>query len=230
MLDLLFFFTQLDESAGDLLNYVCMGVVILAVAILIILCRLNKKFDSKELAFAGVCLSASFVLSFIKIAPVQYGGSITLASMLPVMIYAYFYGFSHGLLAGIIYGLLQFIQSPYILTPATFALDYIFAFASISLMCVAKTLKPKIGGALAITAGASCVYLFRFIMHFLSGMIYFDLGSVWTNLPASSGAIYSLLYQIVYLVPDYLITLIAFLLLEKNKVINRLRSPAQQEN
>lgn len=223
MLDLLFLFNEVGDGAGDILNYICLGIIVLVIAVFLVLCSTKKQFDTKEVAFAGVCLSASFVLSFIKITPVQYGGSITLASMLPVMLFAYFYGFTHGLLVGVIYGVLQFIQEPYILTPATFALDYILAFASISLMGIAGKLKEKMNRTGAIAIGAGCVYLCRFVMHFLSGLIYFKLGSIWTTLPADSGVVYSLLYQIVYLVPDFAITLIAFIVLDRTGVIDKLR-------
>ncbi len=223
MLDLLFLFNKVGENAGNILNYVCIGIIVLVIAVFLVLCLTKKQFDTKEVAFAGVCLSASFVLSFIKIAPVQYGGSITLASMLPVMLFAYYYGFAHGLLVGVIYGVLQFIQEPYILTPVTFALDYILAFASISLMGIAGKLKEKMNRTGAIAIGASCVYLCRFLMHFFSGLVYFELGEIWVSLPADSAVVYSLLYQIVYLVPDFVITLAAFIVLDRTGVIDKLR-------
>lgn len=40
------------------------------------------------------------------------GGSITLASMLPLMVYSYMFGARKGVFAGLIYGVLQFIQNP----------------------------------------------------------------------------------------------------------------------
>lgn len=217
--NLLFLFDEAPESAAKVLNLISMGVILLAAAIMLLLSLKKRAFDSKELAFAGIAVSAGFLLSFIKIAPVEYGGSITLASMLPVMLFAYYYGFSHGLLVGVIFGLLNFIQSPYILTPATFLLDYVLAYACIAFASIIAKFKNKTAG---IIAGTALTYSARFLMHFLSGLVYFSKNAIWTNLPASSGALYSFLYQIVYLVPDFAITLIAFLLLNKYDVLQKL--------
>ena len=66
--------------------------------------------------------------------------------------------------------------------------------------------------------GLLFVYLFRFTFHFLSGIIYFDNGGIWANLPQDNAFIYSFLYQITYLLPDLVINL-AFLfpLVKTNK-------------
>ena len=49
--------------------------------------------------------------SFIKVSPVQLGGSITLASFVPLLIYAYKFGPVKGTLAGVILGLFNFIET-----------------------------------------------------------------------------------------------------------------------
>lgn len=218
--NLLFLFDETPESAADTLNLICILAVLFTAALTVTLCLKKRAFTAKELAFAGISISAGFLLSFIKLAPVQYGGSITLCSMLPVMLFAYYYGFSHGLLIGTVYGLLQFVQSPYILTVATFALDYVFAFACVAFAAFGAKFKNR---ALGLTAGTVFTYGARFLMHFLSGLVYFSKNAVWTNLPASSGALYSFLYQTVYLVPDFALTLAAFLLLNKFGIIEKLK-------
>lgn len=75
--------------------------------------------------------------------PVTYGGSITLASFVPLLIYTYVYGLADGLLTGLIFGLFNFVTGPYILTPLTFILDYLLAFASIGLMGIAGKFTKK---------------------------------------------------------------------------------------
>lgn len=189
-------------------------ISIIAIALIllvgIIMCFTAKRLKPRALVYAGVTIALSFCLSFIKFTPVTYGGSITLASMLPVMIFAYFYGFAPGLLCGVCHGLLQFISSPYLLTPVTFILDYILAFAVVCLVPVFKKVKNK---TLSLSFGISAAYAARFFFHLISGIIYFQLGSIWTDLPQSSALIYSFLYQTVYLVPDYFITLVAAIIL-----------------
>lgn len=233
--NLLFFFDKLPEGTEITLNFICIGAVLIVAAIALILCFKAKAFSSRELAFAGIAIASGFVLSFIKIAPVPYGGSITLASMVPVILFAYFYGFTHGLLVGVVYGLLQFIQEPYILTPVTFILDYILPFACISLSSIGAKFKNK---TLGVILGAVFAFAGRFLMHFLSGLVYFSKGSVLDSLPQTSGALYSLAYNAVYLVPDCVIAVIALIILSKTGVIEKLapkkqvsaESPVNPEN
>ena len=65
----------------------------------------------------------SFALSYVRIFRLPMGGSITFASMLPFMLYSYMYGTKKGVLAGLVYGVLQAVQDPWIIHPAQFALD-----------------------------------------------------------------------------------------------------------
>ena len=57
----------------------------------------NLTFDAHSIALAGICVSLSFGLSFIKLWEMPYGGSVTLVSMLPIMIYSYTYGMKKGI-------------------------------------------------------------------------------------------------------------------------------------
>lgn len=222
--NLLFLFDELPEGTETILYFVSIGAVLALVAVALLLCFKAKAFSSKELAFAGISIASGFLLSFIKIAPVNNGGSITLASMVPVILFAYFYGFTHGLLVGVVYGLLQFIQEPYILTPVTFILDYILPFGCISLAALGAKFKNR---TLGLVLGTIFAFAGRFLMHFLSGLVYFSKGSIWTTLPATSGALYSFLYQTVYLVPDMIIALVAVTVLLKLGVIEKL-APKKQ--
>ena len=136
------------------------------------------------------------------------------------IIYAYYFGFAKALVCGFIYGILQFVQDPYILTPATFTLDYLLAFASISIMGLFS--KRKLN-AITVSLGTTASILTRFVMHFISGILYFNHGSIWVNLPAENAITYSLLYQVVYLIPDLIICLTAMLILYKMRVIEKIK-------
>ena len=223
MSDLLFFNSLVEENFTDLVTYTSIALIVaLLVTVGIMLAR--KKLATQDIAYAGVAISISFVLSFIKVTPVQYGGSITLASFAPLLIYAYYFGFAKALVCGLIYGLLQFIQDPYILTPATFTLDYLLAFASVSVMGLFSKLSLN---AKTVTLGTTLSILCRFIMHFISGILYFNHGSIWVNLPANSAVSYSLLYQTVYLIPDLVICLAVMLVLLKTRVLEQIKPRAK---
>ena len=223
MSDLLFFNSLVEENFTDLVTYTSIAlIVILLIAVGVMLAR--KKLATQDIAYAGVAISMSFVLSFLKVTPVQYGGSITLASFAPLLIYAYYFGFAKALVCGLIYGLLQFTQDPYILTPATFTLDYLLAFASVSVMGLFS--KASLN-AKTVTLGTTLSILCRFVMHFISGILYFNHGSIWVNLPANSAVSYSLLYQTVYLIPDLVICLAVMLVLLKTRVLEQIKPRAK---
>lgn len=124
----------------------------------------KKEWTTKEVTTAALCLAASFLLSFIKIFHMPQGGSITPASMLPVMAFAYIYGLKKGLIVGLCYSLLQFVQEPIFLTPVQFILDYIGAFTLLGLAGLAK--KSIIPG---IIYGCAA----RFVCQFVSGIVFF---------------------------------------------------------
>lgn len=224
----MFLHSLLEASAQttNVVKWISVGAVALLLVVIAILCKLrNSRFDAKRLAFAGVCVATSFTLAMIKFKPVQYGGSITLASFVPVLLYAYVYGVGNGLMVGLIHGLLNFIESPYILTPATFILDYLLAFASIAVMGFFGKMKREEKSALPLVLGCVSVYAVRFIAHLISGMIFFLQDAVWVSLPnwaMGNAFLYSFLYQCVYIPADCLIATLVLVLLQKTGVLARL--------
>ena len=216
-----------DEAAIEKMTnvtfWLSIAALVLIVAVAVILCFAARKMNTRSIVFAGITIALSFCLSYIKVTPVTYGGSVTLASMIPVMIYAYFYGFGPGLLCGVCHGLLQFIQSPYVLTPVTFILDYLLAFASIAIVPLFKFIKNK---PVSLLVGITVAYAARFLFHFVSGIIYYNLGAIWVDLPTDTAFIYSFLYQCVYLIPDWIIAAVVGIILSLTGVIDILEKQA----
>ncbi len=130
--------------------------------------------QTKNIAYAGVCLALSYALSYIKFFSIKGGGSVTFASMLPLMLYAYIFGARKGLLAGVIYGVLQFIQNPSVYEPMQVLLDYPIAFSALGLAGIAKNFKFLKGNMLAeFIVGMSIACLFRYFAHVISGYFVF---------------------------------------------------------
>ncbi len=218
---------EVSEQTTDLVKWISVvGVVlVLGVIALIAFLQNGKRFDAKKIAFAGICVSMSFTLAVIKFSPVQYGGSITIASFVPILIYAYVYGVADGLLVGLIHGLLNFIEDPYILTPATFVFDYLLAFTSVGVMGFFGKMKRKEKGVLPIVLGCVSVFSLRFISHLLSGMIFFAQDSVWVSFPEwamGNAFIYSFIYQCIYVPADAVIATLVLVALCKTGVLDRL--------
>lgn len=216
-----------SEQATETVKWVSVGgvIVLLAVIALIAFFSQGKSATAKELAFAGVCVATSFTLAILKVSPILYGGSITLASFVPIMIYAYAFGPTKGFIVGLIHGLLNFIEDPYILTPATFVFDYLLAFMSVGVMGFFGKIARKERGILPLVLGAVCVFTLRFVSHLLSGMIFFSMDSVWVSFPewaTANAFIYSLIYQLVYIPADAIIATAALIILCKTGAFDLL--------
>lgn len=174
----------------------------------------SSQWKTRELIFGALCISVSFVLSFIQFVAMPQGGSITPASMLPIMIFAYVYGTPKGLIVGLAYGLLQLTQGAYIVHWIQFILDYMMAFMALSLTGLFKrNILPGI-----IVAG-----LGRFVVAFISGFVFWG-----SNAPTGQSAIiYSLIYNITYIGPDTAICFAVALIPGIRKVIESFKSQAE---
>lgn len=170
-------------------------------------------FDSKSLALAGVCVSLSFALSYIKLWDLPQGGSVTLVSLLPVMLYSYLFGTKKGLFVGLVYGLLQSLQDPYIIHPAQFLLDYPVAFAMAGLAGAAKNVHlkfPQINFAL----GALIAGVMRYVAHTVSGI--FAFGAYALDAGAANAFVYSAAYNSFVFI-DVLLVIAAGIVLFSSK-------------
>ena len=129
---LLLFFAADDNEVVNLVKIVSFAAIALLVVIVLILSTNKKLFDTRSMAFGAVCIAMSFALSFIKI-PMPFGGSVTLASFVPLLIYSYFFGPVKGLLAGIVYGLCNLFRALLLYSRSIHTRLYILAFSSLSL-------------------------------------------------------------------------------------------------
>ncbi len=162
---------------------------------------------------AGVFLAVAQLLSYIKLFEAPFGGSVTAASMLPVLLFAVRWGARWGLGAGLAYGVLQFLLGPQWIPPianqllayaSVIFLDYLAAFGVLGL---AGLFKRRTWGLLwGSLAGISA----RFLVHFVSGLILW--GSAVEDMPAW---LYSLAYNGSYLGPELVICLAAALVLTR---------------
>ncbi|MBR2024110.1 MAG: energy-coupled thiamine transporter ThiT [Clostridia bacterium] len=217
---------EVSEQTTDVVKWISVGGVVVLFGLILLIGFFSKKtWDTKQLAFAGVCVATSFILAFVKIKPVASGGSVTLASFAPVMLYAFIYGPQSGFIVGLIHGLLNFIESPYILTPATFLFDYLLAFMAIGVMGFFGKLARKERGIAPIVLGTISVYALRFLFHFFSGVIFFMENAIWVEFPSwavSNAFVYSFIYQCVYIPADAVVTAIALIILGKAGVVDTL--------
>lgn len=228
------------QDYGRLNNFALYGfsafLVIVSIVVAFLLGKNDKNgFDTRCISIAGVCVALSFALSYIKLYEMPYGGSVTLFSMLPVMIFAFVYGTKKGLLIGLLYGILQAIQDPFIIHPAQFLLDYPIAFAMMGFagsLTGFKVLdkRPQIKFCVSAIIGGTL----RYICHVLSGVFAFG---AWTldamyksegifayRAPAGDAMtnfwIYSLAYN-SYVFIDILLVIVAGVFLFSSKAFRK---------
>ncbi len=186
-----------------------------AIAAAFLLDKKKEPFDSRTISYAGICIALSFALSYIKLFRLPQGGSVTLLSMLPIMIFAYAFGLKKGLLIGLIYGILQSVQDPYIIHPAQFLLDYPIAYTMIGLTGLFAELKPlKNVPQVKFALGAVVAGTLRFTSHVFSGV--FAFGAYAIDAGATNFWAYSLAYNSVVFV-DLALAVVAGVILFSSK-------------
>ncbi len=152
-----------------------------------------KTSRSRVLVESGVLIALASVLSLIKVYQAPQGGSVTAASMAPLIALALRWGPKAGVLAGAAYGILQMVMKPYVVHPVQAILDYPLAFGALGLAGFLRGL-PAVGAAVGIFG--------RLVAHVISGVVFFS-----EYAPAGSNVlVYSLLYNASYLVPEVLIS------------------------
>ena len=181
------------------------------IAYIILSKKQSKKYSTKVIVYAGLSIAISFVLSYLRLYRWPQGGSITPASMLPLFVFAYFFGVKAGITAGAAYGLLNLIQDPFVVHWAQLLLDYIFAYAALG---IAGYFKNNIHQG--IVAGG----LSRFFFSFLSGVIFFGQYA-----PEGMNVIlYSILVNLLIIGTETLICLVVSFIPQVRTMIKTLRN------
>lgn len=162
---------------------------------------------TRYLVESSMMIALATVLSIFKIVEMPYGGSVTMASMLPMVILAYRHGVKRGIGAGVVYAALQQLLGlntlSYVTTwqsiLAVIMLDYIVAFTVVGFAGVFRKHARTQRSALAF--GALLVTVLRYVCHVISG------ATVWAGLsiPDSAALIYSFGYNATYMLPEAII-------------------------
>ena len=181
------------------------GALVVMVGLLIYLAKRPQKegkTDVRALTYGALCMAMSFVLSYIKLYSMPLGGSVTLASMLPLLWYSNKFGMRNGFIAGAAYGLLQLIQKPEIYHWVQVLLDYPLAFMMLGLAGSVKNL--QLGSVIGVAG--------RWICHIISGAVFFG---EWMPEGWSNAWVYSAAYNGAYLLVDLIICIVLSFVLAK---------------
>ena len=178
-----------------------------------------QNFRTRKLVEGAAMVALATVLSYVRVFQLPWGGSITLLSMLPIVVYSLRWGIKDGFMVSFVFSLIQFFQGigdglfGWGLTPgmliACIILDYIGAF---TILGIAGFLRKK--GTAGAIAGVAVAIAGRFLFHFLSGVvIWHSFGELWDGFSTENEWLYSLLYNGAYMLPELIFTLIATVIL-----------------
>ena len=179
----------------------------------------KKKMSTKQLVFCAMAMALAFVTSYVKVFSLPWGGSVTLCSMLFIVLVANWYGVKTGVLVGLAYGILQFIQEPFVLSFFQVCCDYILAFAALGL---AGLFVKKSHG---LIKGYIVAVLARGAFHALGGYLYW-MDYMPDNFPAALKSIYPIAYNYSFLLAEALITLIIISIPAVSKALDQVRKTA----
>lgn len=210
-----------------------MGLIALSVAIFVMVRRINRRkhsetkddsivrmgkkklFDTKTLVMGALCIGLAFVLSFIKLWELPQGGSITPASSLPIILFAYIYGWKPGFVVAFTYSLLQMIQTPgYVVNVPQALLDYVIAF---TILGIAGFFRKH------IFLGTISAYTLRYLAHVVAGLLWYQQ----YNLTPYNGIAYCFLYNLGFLLPELGICLVILAIPNVRRLFKQLQMHAR---
>ena len=172
---------------------------------------MKKNLTLRALTEGALFVAVAEVLSFIKLWEMPWGGSVVL-SMIPLVLYAVRWGLGPGLLAGFVFGVLQFtFDGGFAIGWQSIIGDYLLAFTALGLAGLVKRTKA------GVFTGSLIAGFARFLVHYVVG------ATVWAEympeqffgMSMHSPWFYSLLYNLAYMLPNLLIPVVVFALLYK---------------
>ncbi len=171
-----------------------------------------QQTKTRKLVECALMIALATVLSTLaKVVDLPYGGSITLASMLPIIIVSYRNGLGWGFGSAAVFAVIQQLFGmnnlsymtgvPAIIT--LILLDYVVAFTCLGLAGIYR--KGVQAQNVALALGAVTVCVIRYICHVISG------ATVWAGLsiPTTAALGYSFIYNATYMIPETIITVLA---------------------
>ncbi len=190
---------------------------------------------SKKIVISAMLIALATVLSLVQPFQLPFGGGITVASMMPVIITSYIFGVRWGLFSAFVYSILQIALG--IRTVSAFFMpgDEQMAFGAAICVClldyVAAYTVLGFGGifkgkfkndSISLIFGSVLATVLRYITHIISGAIFFGAWAEWfftqdgfysvgkVIMDTFSGAglsiMYSIFYNGLYMIPEIIIT------------------------
>ncbi len=204
-----------------------------------------KNSNTQRLTLTAIMLALSTVLAivcaYIPFLNLPFGGGFTIASMLPIVVLSYMYGVRWGIVSSLIYSFIQlalgaFTGGGYVISLFTVGsdnfmgigqgiaivlLDYILAY---TMLGFGGIFRNKLSKTPALVLGTVVALALRYLVHIISGTIFFGIWAEWffgqegfyaigkVILSHFTGTALSVFYAIfyngLYMIPEIIITAI----------------------
>ena len=220
-----------DYEHASTIGLTISAVIVMAIlAVAVIFSGKKETNNTRALVYGAVAIALATALSYARLFRMPQGGSITPASVLPLMIYSMMFGTRRGALVCLIYGTLQALQDPYILHPMQFLLDYPLAYGLMGIsgfLAEKKLFKNKhivnfiLGGIVAVALRYAC--------HVCSGVFAFADYFYWDEELMSTyatTAIYSLAYNSSVFVDMSIALAIGAVMLSSKSFVRQMETSA----
>mgnify|MGYP000891846782 CR=1 FL=1 len=164
--------------------------------------------DTKVLVEVAIMVALAFVFEVIFTAfpGMPFGGRVSL-SMLPIIVLSWRRGIVPGMVAGVIFSILNMLLDG--IGPAAWGitwgvfiaavfLDYLIAFGLVGIAGIVK--KPFGDNVYSFALGIVIASTLRFLFHFISGVVFW---AAWAEevQAGMNPALYSLIYNGTYMLP-----------------------------
>ncbi len=179
----------------------------------------GQAISTRQMVFCAMAMALAFLTSYIKLFSAPWGGSITLCSMLFISLIGYWYGVRAGVLTGLAYGILQFLQEPFVLSFFQVCCDYVLAFAALGLSGL--FFKSKNG----LLKGYLLGIFARGAFHSLGGYLYW-MEYMPETFPQALRPVYPIVYNYSYILAEGVITIIILSLPPVSKALSQVRQRA----
>lgn len=182
------------------------------------------------------------LLSMLSPIQLPFGGSVTFASMVPIVLIGYMFGIKWGLASSFVYAVIQMIlgastvssffmpgdsQMFWLSAVAVCLIDYVLAY---SVLGTSGIFAKKLGAPAALCLGSIVALALRYLCHTVSGAIFFGTWAEWffTDVMPGFGSfvlahtsggllalVYSLVYNGLYMIPEIILTAVISAILPK---------------
>lgn len=177
-----------------------------------------SKLTTQQLTESALMVAIATVCSLVKI-DMPYGGGVTIVSMLPIILISHRYGWSWGITTAFVYSVIQLLfglDNVHYATNVFMAfgvifLDYIVAYTVIGLSGVFGRNRK------AVAIGISVTFFLRFLCHYVTGVWIWGgwMPDTYLGLRMVTPWIYSGIYNGIYMLAEYVLTMIVAMLIYK---------------